>query len=276
MIDGPTPLHLIEKPSPGTGATIMIDVITIILTGTSIGVMTESADDEEWRKRITAKLRQAPVAVLIDNLKRPLDSSAFAAALTAPYWEDRILGASEMVRFPIRCIWIATGNNPEFSNEMARRLVRIRLDARVDQPWRRENFRHPDLRLWVRANRAKLVAACLTLCQAWIAKGKPSGRTSIGSYENWACVIGGILETASIPGFLSNIDEMMDASDGEGAMWRSFVRAWWDRYGSADVGTGDLYEVAVTCEPALPLGTGGDRSQRIRLGNPPNWLKEVS
>lgn len=274
MIDGPTPLHLIEKPSPGTGATIMIDVITIILTGTSIGVMTESADDEEWRKRITAKLRQAPVAVLIDNLKRPLDSSAFAAALTAPYWEDRILGASEMVRFPIRCIWIATGNNPEFSNEMARRLVRIRLDARVDQPWRRENFRHPDLRLWVRANRAKLVAACLTLCQAWIAKGKPSGRTSIGSYENWACVIGGILEIASIPGFLSNIDEMMDASDGEGAMWRSFVRAWWDRYGSAEVGTGDLYEVAMTCEPALPLGSGGDRSQRIRLGKALGRLRD--
>jgi hypothetical protein len=266
MIDGPTPLHLIEKPSAGTGATLMVDVITLVLTGTSISVMTESDDDEEWRKRLTAKLRQAPMMVLIDNLSRPLDASAFAAALTAPYWEDRVLGASEMVRFPIRCIWIATGNNPEFSNEMARRLVRIRLDARVDQPWRRGNFRHPDLRLWVQANRAKLVAACLTLCRAWIAAGKPACGKSIGSYESWAQVIGGILETAGIPGFLDNIDEMMNASDGEGAMWRSFVRAWWDRYGTAEVGTGDLYEIAVTCEPALPLGTGGDRSQKTRLG----------
>jgi len=50
---------------------------------------------------------------------------------------------------------------------IARRLVRIRLDARTDQPWRREGFRHPDLMIWVRANRARLVAACLTLCQAW-------------------------------------------------------------------------------------------------------------
>jgi putative DNA primase/helicase len=28
MIDGPTPLHLIEKPAPGTGATLMVDAIT--------------------------------------------------------------------------------------------------------------------------------------------------------------------------------------------------------------------------------------------------------
>lgn len=266
MIDGPTPLHLIEKPSAGTGATLMVDAITLILTGTSISVMTESSDDEEWRKRLTAKLRQAPMMVLIDNLSRPLDASAFAAALTAPYWEDRVLGASEMVRFPIRCIWIATGNNPEFSNEMARRLVRIRLDARVDQPWRRKDFRHPDLRLWVRVYRAKLVAACLTLCRAWIAAGKPASAKSIGSYENWAHVIGGILETAGISGFLANIDEMMNASDGEGAMWRGFARTWWDRFGTAEVGTGDLYEIAVTCEPALPLGSGGDRSQKTRLG----------
>jgi hypothetical protein len=57
-----------------------------------------------------------------------------AAALTAPYWEDRVLGKSEMVRFPIRCVWIATGNNPQFSNEIARRMVRIR---HTKSCWRR-------------------------------------------------------------------------------------------------------------------------------------------
>lgn len=39
MIDGPTPLHLIEKPSPGTGATMMVDAIATILTGSSATVM---------------------------------------------------------------------------------------------------------------------------------------------------------------------------------------------------------------------------------------------
>ena len=266
MIEGPTPLHLIEKPTPGTGATLMVDAIATILTGSGASVMTEGRDDEEWRKRVTAKLRQIPSIVLIDNLRNKLDSAAVAAALTAPFWEDRILGASEMARLPIRCLWIATGNNPEFSNEMARRLVRIRLDAHVERPWQRDGFRHPDLMNWVRANRARLVCACLTLCQAWIAAGRPLGSRTIGSYENWAQVIGGVLEVAGVEGFLGNLDEMMEASDAEGNAWSAFVSVWWDRFGTAFVGTGDLFEIALALEPSLPLGAGNEKSQRTRLG----------
>ena len=266
MIDGATPLHLIEKPTPGTGATLMVDAIATILTGVGASVMTEGRDDEEWRKRVTAKLRQIPSLVLIDNLRNELDSSALAAALTAPFWEDRILGVSEMARLPIRCTWIATGNNPTFSNEMSRRLVRIRLDARIDQPWRRDGFRHPDLMGWVRSNRGKLVAACLTLCQAWIAAGRPRGTRSIGSYENWAQTIGGVLEHAGIEGFLGNLNEAIEAADSEGAKWRAFVQAWWDRFGTAEVGVSDLYDLAIRADPPINMGDGSDRSQRTRFG----------
>ena len=266
MVDGPTPLHLIEKPTPGTGATLMVDAVATILTGTGASVMTEGRDDEEWRKRVTAKLRQIPSMILIDNLRAKLDSSAVAAALTAPFWEDRVLGQSEMTRLPIRCLWIATGNNPEFSNEMARRLVRIRLDANVERPWQRGGFRHPDLMVWIRANRARIVAACLTLCQAWIAAGKPRGTKTIGSYENWAQVIGGVLETAGIPGFLTNLEDMMAASDSEGAGWSAFIAAWWDRFGTSPVGAADLFDVAVFCDPAPPMSGGTERAQKTAFG----------
>lgn len=266
MIDGPTPLHLIEKPTPGTGATLMVDAVATILTGTGASVMTEGRDDEEWRKRVTAKLRQIPAIILIDNLRAKLDSSAVAAALTAPFWEDRVLGVSEMTRLPIRCLWIATGNNPEFSNEMARRLVRIRLDANVEQPWHRSGFRHPDLMVWVRANRGRIVAACLTLCQAWIAAGKPRGTKTIGSYENWAQIVGGVLETVGIPGFLGNLEEMMAASDSEGAGWSAFIAAWWDRFGTAPVLSADLFDVALFCDPQPPLAGATDRAQKTAFG----------
>jgi hypothetical protein len=119
---------------------------------------------------------------------------------------------------------------------------------------------------WVRANRARLVAACLILCQAWIAAGRPRGQKTIGSYENWAGVIGGILETAGIPGFLGNLEEMMAAADTEGGAWGVFVSGWWDRFGTAEVKSGDLYDIAVDSEPPLPLGPGNEKSQRTRLG----------
>ena len=171
-----------------------------------------------------------------------------------------------MTRLPIRCLWIATGNNPEFSNEMARRLVRIRLDANVERPWQRAGFRHPDLMVWLRANRARIVAACLTLCQAWIAAGKPRGSKTIGSYENWAQVIGGVLTTAGIAGFLGNLEEMMEASDSEGAAWNGFIVGWWDHYGTTEVGAGDLLDLALNADPTLPIGRAGRAIDTADLG----------
>jgi putative DNA primase/helicase len=264
MIVGPTPLHMIEKPAPGTGATLMVDVISIIATGAGTSVMVEGRDEDEWRKRLTAKLREIPSILLIDNLRRQLDASSVAAALTAPFWEDRVLGKSEMTRFPIRCVWIATGNNPQFSNEIARRMVRIRLDPHEDQPWLREGFRHPNLLAWVWQNRARLVAACLTLGRAWIAAGRPRHQKTIGSFEGWAEVMGGILEVADVPGFLGNLEEMYERADAEGAAWRGFVAQWWERFGTAEVGVADLFELAQQSE--LRLARGDERAKRTSLG----------
>ena len=264
MISGPTPLHMVEKPAPGTGATLMVDAISIVATGISASVMVEGRDEDEWRKRLTAKLREIPSILLIDNLRRQLDASSVAAALTAPYWEDRVLGKSEMTRFPIRCVWIATGNNPQFSNEMARRMVRIRLDPHEDQPWLRKGFRHPNLLAWVWQNRARLVAACLTLGRAWTAAGMPRHDKTIGSFEGWAQVMGGILEVAGVPGFLGNLKEMYERADAEGAAWRGFVAQWWERFGTSEVGVADLFELAQQSE--LRLARGDERAKRTSLG----------
>jgi hypothetical protein len=73
-----------------------------------------------------------------------------------------------------------------------------RRDPHTDRPWRRSDFRQPDPMSWVRANRARLVGDCLTLCQAWIAAGRPRGGRSIGAFENWAHVLRGVLEVAGM------------------------------------------------------------------------------
>jgi hypothetical protein len=149
---------------------------------------------------------------------------------------------------------------------MARRLVRIRLDPHTDRPWQRSDFRHPDLMSWVRANRARLVAACLTLCQAWIAAGRPRGGRSIGSFENWAHVLGGVLEVAGIPGFLGNLEEMMESSDSEGAAWNAFIGAWWDRFGTAEVTAAEVYDIALFCDPPPPMSGANEQARKTSFG----------
>jgi hypothetical protein len=98
LIDGPTPLHMIEKPVAGTGAGLLANVLLIPALGQPPAVMTEGGDDDEWRKRLTAKLMQGPAVLLIDNVREPLVSASLAAALTSTVWEDRILGMSTIAR----------------------------------------------------------------------------------------------------------------------------------------------------------------------------------
>jgi hypothetical protein len=265
LIEGATPLHLIEKPSPGTGATLLVDCLGYPATGRSIACMTEGRDEDEWRKRITAKLRSAKTVILIDNLRRRLDSAAVSSAITSPTWEDRLLGASEIVRIPVRCAWCATGNNPAVSSEISRRTIRIRLDAKVDRPWLRDGFRHPDLIGWVRSNRALLVWAALVLIRAWVVAGRPAGKQKLGMFEAWSQTIGGILRIAGIPGFLDNLADFYDESDAESSQWRGFVAAWWDKHRDAQVKVADLWNLA-TADASLELGDSGEQSQKIRLG----------
>jgi putative DNA primase/helicase len=90
LIDGSTPLHLIDKPSPGTGASLLAEILIYPSIGRPLPVLTEAREDDEWRKRITAMLITGPGAILIDNIRKPLESSALASAITAREWEDRL------------------------------------------------------------------------------------------------------------------------------------------------------------------------------------------
>ena len=270
LIDGPTPLYLIEKPSPGTGAGLLADVVTTLFLGGPAAVMSEARDEDEWRKRITAKLVDSNTVILIDNIRRRFESSALAAALTCECWEDRVLGRTAIVRVPVRATWIGTGNNPSLSNEMARRTIRIRMDPKVDRPWQRDGFKHSNLREYVANERGKLVWSALVLIQDWIVNGKPAySKKPLGTFEAWSKVMGGIVETAGFQGFLGNLEELYEESDAEGKTWRSFVNAWWDEYGETEVGVADLFSIVAPAkgDPVeLDLGDKGERSQKIRLG----------
>jgi putative DNA primase/helicase len=267
LIDGPTPLHLIDAPTPGTGKGLLAEVIAIPATGRSAELMPEGRDEDEWRKRITAALIRGPVAIVIDNVRSRLDSGSLAAALTAPTWTDRELGYSRMVVLPVRNVWIATGNNIAVSNELVRRSAWIRLDPKMPEPWTRTNFLHPDLRGWAQETRSKLVHACLTIIQAWIAAGSPAGNAVLGSYEAWAKTMGGMLVVAGVPGFLANAPNLYAQADDEISPWREFILIWWEAHHSTTLGVEALFKLTAKNDLLLDvLGGGGERSRRTRLG----------
>ena len=268
LIDGPTPLHALDKPAPGTGAGLLVEAIGLVATGSPPALLSEAVEAAEWGKRITAALLQSPALIVIDNVRRVLDSGDLAKALTASVYQGRILGQSRLVDLPNEATWVVTGNNLRFSNEITRRTVRIRMDANMEKPWEGRRFRHPELRRFVVQNRAKLVAAVLTLGVAWIAAGRPKGRQSMGTFEEWEATVGGVLGVAGLSDFLGNQQTLYEEANVDGA-WGEFINEWWKRYANRDVTVHDLWGI-VNPENAgaidFNLGAGGDRALQTRLG----------
>lgn len=269
MIEGLSPIHLIEAPTQGSGKGLLASLIGIVTNGSVPEGRTLPEAEDDLRKMITAELVTGRPIVLIDNLneKRILDSSALASVVTQSRWTDRILGITRMLSLENHALWLMTGNNPQLSNEMSRRCIRLRIDPRIDMPWLRAGFKHPVVADWAKENRSALVHAALTLVQAWIAAGKPLHDRRLGSFEKWSEVMGGVLDVAEIPGFLGDLNELYAAADSDGQMWREFTGAWWEAYREEPKRVSELNQLCEERDLMLNLrGDGSARSQQTRLG----------
>jgi len=243
MIAGPTPLHLIEASERGTGKSLLAEVLCAPALGRFPDGAPLADNDDEVRKKITATLMARPQVVLFDNLDGRVDSPALCIALTASRWEDRILGMSGNASLPIDCAWIATGNNAELSTDIARRTVRMRLDRGMERPWEFKPTR-ANLRPWTMEHRAELTAAALCICASWVEAGKKPGTATLGSFEAWAAVVGGIVEHAGLTGFLANIREQYEQADPVHNEWRGLVLEWWHSHGTAPISASTLAAMA--------------------------------
>jgi hypothetical protein len=221
---GPTPLALFDATSAGTGKTLLAQVVSIIATGTEGAMMTVPKNRDEWRKKITSVLRACSPVVVLDNVSSKLDADELMSVLTLEEWTDRLLGSSQQVILPNRASWIATANNITLEGQMVRRSYWVRMDAKMARPFTRSDFKHNNLKLYVKQERGRILAAILTLARAWITNGMTApSMKPLGSFESWTTVIGGVLENAGVSGFLGNGDLLYAHSDDETQLWESLL-----------------------------------------------------
>lgn len=238
MISGPTPIYFVDKPLPGTGATLLIDSVLRISSGRPGEAQTIPANEEEFRKTITASLSEGASYFWLDNVDRTIDSESFASVTSSEFFQARRLGSSSTIRFPIRNQFIVCGNNVDMRSEMIRRMLLVHLDPKTADPTARSGFKHKHLLRWVKENRPALVHACLVLCQAWIADGCPEKDTMKASYEHYSACMGGIMDSIGVEGFMENESVLRQSSDGESGPMDEFIYLWWDMYEDEYVGIG--------------------------------------
>jgi len=214
MVDGPTPGHVLEKPQPRTGASLLADVISTIATGFPVPAMSMPGNRDEMSKTLTTVLRGGQNIVCFDNINSGVDSGELASAMTARTYQARILGATALVTVLVNCIWIMTANNLEMSEEMAERCNLIELNANTTKPGQRDGFRHKDILTYVGENRPAIVRACLVLIRHWIVTGKTDGIGKLGGFEKWVRVVGGVVAAAGVDGFMGNRERFVGRVSG--------------------------------------------------------------
>jgi hypothetical protein len=269
MIQGPTPLHLVTAPLPRTGKTKLVNVCSLGTTGGPAELCPPTRDNEEWRKQITATLRGAPTMALIDNLEpgRNTDSANLAALLTSTQWTARELGTVRNVSVPNDTIWTATGNNPGLSRELADRSLWIHLDPAHHDPSSRTNFQIPYIEDYAKEHQGHICGAIARLVLHWLdERGQWSG--TLGGFERWSEVVGGILTSAGLSGdLLGNRKKMRSKiSPGQGE-WEAFVLAWHLTSPLVALTSSELWNLA-EAEDLLDSirGAGNERSQKTKIG----------
>ena len=78
----------------------------------------------------------------------------------------------------------ANGNNIIVVGDLCRRVIRSRLDTETERPGDRKFKNNP--REMVLADRGKYIAACLTICRAYIVAGRPNKLPQLHSYGEWS------------------------------------------------------------------------------------------
>lgn len=268
MIDGCTPMHMVESPVNSSGKSKLCYMISIVCTGSS-GGEAASDNEEETRKKITSALVSGQQIVIFDNVNdaKVLNSSSMALLLTCETWKDRLLGGNAKVSIPNHTMWIMSGINPRLTPELTRRSIRIRITPRCERPENRKNFRHRNIISWTKQNRGALIHAFMTLIQSWIAAGKPAHDDELASFELWSACIGGVLAHVGIDGFLRDREEMRLETSVDTGIWDDLVEAWWTEHGAHEVSVMRLNEI---CAKRGLLdyvrGDGNDMSQITRLG----------
>jgi hypothetical protein len=201
-IKGATPGFLFDANTPGSGKTLQADVCALIATGREAGRKSFPTDkrnyDDEVSKILGAYAMLGARLINFDNISGDIGfgGSALEGCITAEDTADfRVLGQSRVVILPWRTVIFGSGNNITISRDALRRVMLSRIDSPHERPEQRprSDFKHPDrafcLKPWVRDNRARLVAAALTLLRGFVVAGRPRLERTWASFEAWTALV---------------------------------------------------------------------------------------
>jgi hypothetical protein len=228
------PGFVVDAPAPASGKTKIAESISV-LAGAG-GILTPPAEtDSEVGKILVAALCECTPCIVFDNLEKELASEKLNAWITALTYRDRILGISETAQGR-PCMIVASGNNVKVKGDLNRRLIRIKIDSKVEEPWKREFALDPVA--YVTERRIDLVRSALVILKGFVTSGFKPGVTRLGSFEVWSDFIRGAVLWVGVNGWLDVGDPVDSISagfeqDDETRLLGAILESWSKVFGRA-------------------------------------------
>jgi hypothetical protein len=247
------PMFHVRAHMVGSGKSYLCELITAFATPQRGTPTTFPADDEECRKLLLAELLRAPAVIEFDNLTGDLVAhKSLCTALTSEFMSGRILGVSKTATVCTRALFLASGNNVGPVQDMARRCITIHLDPGCEIPAAR-SFKRPDLVRDVLRDRARYVAAALTIVRAWIVAGrhKADCRTLAG-YGDWSDLCRQPLLWLGLPDATTSVFEAM-AEDPDRETLGRLLTGWQCAFGKTAAMVRDAVRVSAFGEQHADL-----------------------
>lgn len=208
-IEGPTPLHFVTGNATGVGCSLLVEQVSLIVSGEPALTLLPRSNDKELYLDLGAVLRLGPSLAVLDcpGSRGAFHGLAIPKTISSDTWVGQLPKLPDLLTLPNRTTWAFTTRIRSLSPALVACCLPLYLRSPVERPWLRRcsEFRHCPLKTWTLANRRALQRSALMCVQSWCAAGEPKAAVRLPGFERWSEVIGGILETACIPGFLGNL-----------------------------------------------------------------------
>jgi hypothetical protein len=216
----------------GSGKGLLVRAICTIAYGTKPRAFTPGRDRDELDKRFAAELIDAHPFLFLDNANGvALRSDLLASVLTERPARVRVLGETKMAALNSAAFIAITGNGLTVTEDLARRFIECKLDARCEDPESRQ-FTEAAEEFLARIERCRtdLLAAAITIWR-W---GRQNACAQIrglalGSYETWSAWCRDPLLTLGCDDPVERI-AAAKANDPQRQFTRELFDVWWQHH----------------------------------------------
>lgn len=251
-LDAPAPLFVVIAAQARVGKTKLINsVVGMGMLGRPLPIDTWPEDEDEVRKSLLSAAIGGGEVYVLDNIPRKLDSPVLASFTTAEIVAGRMLGKSLYIEIPNNLTVIATGNQVEASQEIAKRSLIIELEALTEDPEMRSGFTFPEL--------ADAAAKHHAGIQRWLIElarnANQESKLILGGFERWAKGTGRLLHAYPVLANRQKHVERMTVAEDDPAQ---VVAAMATLAPGVWLGTDEVLAIVVG------LGWGGERLDPVR------------